>query len=202
MLEVHDTRAARHAATKERILKEAWRLARRDGLQGFSLRDLARAVGMRAPSLYSYFDSKNALYDAMFAQGNRELLETLGLLLPNPHDFEAGLREGTHRMFAFATSEPARYQLLFQRTIPGFEPSPESYGIAVEIFETARQRFADAGIDDPRAFDLWTAITAGLESQQLANDPGGDRYEQLVDDAVDMFLKHVGHKPKGKGRKR
>ena len=32
---------------------------------------------MRQPSLYGYFDSKHALYDAMFADGNRKLLERL-----------------------------------------------------------------------------------------------------------------------------
>ena len=35
------------------------------------LRDLAAMVGLRQPSLYAYFDSKHALYDAMFAEGNR-----------------------------------------------------------------------------------------------------------------------------------
>ena len=32
---------------------------------------------------------------------------------------------------------------------------------------------------------------AGLASQQLANDPGGDRYIRLIDDAVTMFADHV-----------
>ena len=32
---------------------------------------------MRQPSLYAYFDSKNVLYDAMFADGNRQLLKVL-----------------------------------------------------------------------------------------------------------------------------
>ena len=43
----------------------------------FSLHALAREVGIRQPSLYEYFDSKHALYDAMFADGNRQLLERL-----------------------------------------------------------------------------------------------------------------------------
>jgi hypothetical protein len=30
-----------------------------------------------------------------------------------------------------------------------------------------------------------------LASQQLANDPGGDRYIRLVDDAGAMFADHV-----------
>ncbi len=41
---------------------------------------LAREVGIRQPSLYAYFDSKNGLYDAMFADGNRQLLERLDRL--------------------------------------------------------------------------------------------------------------------------
>jgi AcrR family transcriptional regulator len=69
-----DRRSERREETRKEILAEAWSLAREHGLAGISLRDLATRVGMRAPSLYSYFDSKAAIYDAMFAEGNAELL--------------------------------------------------------------------------------------------------------------------------------
>lgn len=197
MLEATDTRSARREATKARILKAAWRLARREGLTGFSLRDLAKAVGMRAPSLYSYFDSKFALYDAMFAQGYEEFTAVTDDLLEG--DFEEAFREAARRMFAFGASDPTRYQLLFQRSIPGFEPSKESYAISVASFEQVRALFAEAGLDD-RAMDLWTCVSTGLVSQQLANDPGGDRYERLVDDTATMFLNHVGYRKKGAKR--
>src|ERR1700682_3512252 len=65
------------------IVATAWELARAHGIGGVSLHALAREVGMRQPSLYAYFDSKNALFDAMFSDGNRQLLERLeGLTLP------------------------------------------------------------------------------------------------------------------------
>jgi hypothetical protein len=35
---------------------------------------------------------------------------------------------------------------------------------------------------------MWTALTTGLVSQQIANDPGGDRWVGLIDEAVAMFL--------------
>jgi AcrR family transcriptional regulator len=47
----------------------------RDGLAAVSLRDLGEAVGLRQPSLYVYFMSKLVLYDAMFADGYRQLLD-------------------------------------------------------------------------------------------------------------------------------
>ncbi|HTT91316.1 MAG TPA: helix-turn-helix domain-containing protein, partial [Acidimicrobiales bacterium] len=43
------------------ILACAWKLAREQGIAGVSLHALAREVGMRQPSLYEYYDSKNAL---------------------------------------------------------------------------------------------------------------------------------------------
>src|SRR5882672_9580705 len=74
------TVAHRREAKIASIVDAAWGLARRDGIQLLSLHALAKEVGMRQPSLYAYFDSKNALYDAMFADGNRRLLERLDAL--------------------------------------------------------------------------------------------------------------------------
>src|SRR5688572_26349277 len=115
-----DTRAIRHEATRERILKAAWRLARRHGIAGLSLREVAKAVGMRAPSLYSYFGSKFDLYDAMFAQANAELLEAMRDV-PSTGDFAVYLTDVAHRFIDFCASDPARHQLLFQPAIPGFQ---------------------------------------------------------------------------------
>src|ERR1700712_1069349 len=72
---VRDRRSERHAATKAEILDAAWALARTEGLAGISLRAVAKQVGMQAPSLYSYFPSKNAIYDAMFAQGAQAFID-------------------------------------------------------------------------------------------------------------------------------
>src|SRR5438045_6573008 len=126
------TVAERREAKIASIVDVAWELAREHGIAGISLHALAREVGMRQPSLYEYFDSKHALYDAMFADGNRQLLERIdGLKLPsNP-------RKAVHvamRAFVdFALEDPARSQLLFQRPIPGFEPSAESYALARDV---------------------------------------------------------------------
>lgn len=184
-----DRRAERHAATRAEIVDAAWALVRSEGLAALSLRDLALQVGMRAPSLYSYFDSKNAIYDAMFAQGAREYLEREAQIVATGDpltDLQAGLRF----FMDFCTEDTSRYQLLFQRTIPGFEPSPDSFAISVAGLDAMRARLAAVGITDPRALDLLTAIGTGLTDQQISNDPGGDRWARLVDEAAEMFYLH------------
>jgi len=50
---------------------------------------------------------------------------------------------------------------------------------------------AAAGVTDQADVDLWTAIQMGLTAQQLANDPGGRRFADLLDPAIDMFLASV-----------
>ena len=182
-------RRARHEATKQEILDGAWAMVRAGGLNALSLRALAHDLNMEPQSLYTYFSSKHAVYDHLFAAGNRELLERFGRLEPSD-DPRQVLRQIAHLFVSFAVDEPARYELLFMRTVPDFEPSPGSYALAVEVFSQARSALAALGLDDEAAFDMWTALVAGLASQQLANDPRGDRYIRLVDAAVAMFADH------------
>jgi AcrR family transcriptional regulator len=185
-----DRRHLRHEATRREILDTAWRMVRADGLASLSLSALARAVGMEPQSLYTYFASKHAVYDAMFAEGNRQLLERVAES-QWPQDPRELLRLQARTFVTFSAEDAARHQLLFQRTIPDFEPSPESYALALEVLERNRALLADAGLVDQADFDLWTALVAGLAGQQLANDPGGDRWLRLVDRAVDMYADHV-----------
>src|SRR4051794_1217964 len=195
---MRDRRAERREATKAEILDAAWELVRAEGLAALSLRDLAAKVGMRAPSLYSYFDSKHAIYDALFLQGNLELLARYEAM-PTFDDPLAEFRANARMFVGFTVEDPARAQLMFMRSIPGFEPSAEAYEVAVRIVEHSRERFAALGITKGEDFDLWTAVISGLSFQQIANEPSSQRWVRRVDDAVDMFLEHVNKK---KGRRK
>lgn len=179
----------RRTAATAHIVQAAWELAREHGLGGMTLRDLARKLGMAAPSLYSYFDSKHALYDAMFADGWRALIE-FEPPVAGP-DLRTTLRVGTDRWVRFSLADPVRYQLLNQRTIPGFEPSPESYAVAEEAYAQSMapiKAVADVTQED---LDLLTAVVGGLISQQLANEPGGSRWVRLADDLMDLVVYRI-----------
>ena len=187
---MRDRRAERRQATIDEIIEHAWRLARSEGLAGLSLRELAAEVGMRPQSLYSYFESKHAIYDTMFAQGCRQFAEGQARWKLTG-DAHSDLRTIGRYFVDFFTADPVRYQLMFQRTIPGFEPSAESFAISVEGLAAVRAHLASLGIDDPRDIDLFTAIGTGLTDQQISNDPGGDRWASLTDDAIEMYLDFV-----------
>lgn len=185
-------RAARRQSARDAIVDAAWQLVHAEGLAGLSLRELAKHAGITTPTVYAYFESKNAIYDAMFGRAATEFADRMA----EPYD-QADPREmlvlGARRFVEFCTSDPARYQLLFQRTIPGFEPSPESYAPAVRALDSTRERLAAIGVRDPRHVDMWTALVTGLVDQQISNDPGGARWADLLAECVDMFLIYCQH---------
>jgi AcrR family transcriptional regulator len=189
-----DWREARRRSAREAIVAAAWDLVREQGLAALSLRELADRAGITTPTVYAYFDSKHAIYDAMFGQAATEFADRM----TEPYeasDPTAVLTASAHRFFEFCTSDTGRYQLLFQRTIPDFVPSADSYAPAVRALEASRQRLADGGIEQPRHGDLWTALLNGLVDQQVSNDPGGDRWTRLIEEAVAMFVSHCRTSP-------
>jgi AcrR family transcriptional regulator len=139
--------------------------------------------------VYAYFDSKHAIYDAMFGEAATEFADRMAepIDCEDPRDM---LVVGARRYAEFCLSDPARYQLLFQRTLPGFEPSPESYAPAVRALDGARQTLALNGVTGAPQIDLWTALISGLVSQQVSNDPGGERWTRLIEESIAMFLDH------------
>jgi AcrR family transcriptional regulator len=182
-----DRRRLRHDAKRARIVAEAWELARRDGLAAISLRDLADRVDLRQPSLYAYFDSKLALYDAMFVDAFQHLLETAAEQ-PASDDPREALVEFVELCVRFAADDPVRHQLMFQRTIPGFKPSPESRELVFAFREIGRLRLTAVGVADLPTADIFTGIVAGFTNQQVFNDPKGDRWLRQTRRVVEMFL--------------
>lgn len=191
-----DRAAERREAIRREIVEAAWALAQEKGLAEFTLRDVADSVGMRAPSLYTHFESKHAIYDAMFGQAWTDYEQTaLADLAGVPQDPRSAVRRMGRAFFDFAVANPARHQLMNQRTIPGFAPSPESYAPAVRVLERGRELFRDRGLSDGADYDIWIAMIAGLINQQLANDPGGTRWSALLDRAIDIWADGVGIPP-------
>ncbi|MBO4419600.1 MAG: TetR/AcrR family transcriptional regulator [Oscillospiraceae bacterium] len=66
--------------TKQRILDEALTLFSEKGYANVYVNDIARRVGIKAPSLYKHYKNKQAIFDAIIAEMDRKFLEQAGLL--------------------------------------------------------------------------------------------------------------------------
>ena len=181
--------ADRRSQRRDQILAVAWEVAAEVGLGAVSLHEVARRVGMRQPSLYGYVDSKLDLYDAMFGQAYEQLMARLDATSTDGTAREQLLRV-SRVVVDFVVEDPPRQQLMFQRTIPGFEPSAGSYALARRLIDRCAGLLSSLGADSPAHVDVYTALVGGLAAQQVANDPGGDRFVRHLEGLLEMFLDH------------
>ncbi len=207
-----DRVAVRRQATVEEALDHAERIVAECGAGAVTIAEIARRMGMRPPSVYKYFPSLHGLYDALFARGNRRLASYVDDAV---RDLDPGLDrllEATRAIMRWSMLNRGLAPLLFWRPIPGFEPSPASYAVAQRLIERSRSDLASAvqrgelapDADTDEVFRLFTSISAGLSSQQLANQPDATYesglFTSLTDRALDMFVRQHAT-PSGKARR-
>src|SRR5579859_5648573 len=197
------------------ILAAARTQMREEGVAALNLNEVARRVGVTTPALYRYFPSKTAVYDALFELGTRLYVEEFRALnLGEAPTGAAAIRSALEHQLDFALRNPDLYQLVLQRPVPGFVPSPQSLAEAARAEQVAGEviaRWTDRGLLAPRVaperlFLLLAAVAEGLASAHLANDPGlpvGEgRFGSLVPDAVRLFETVWASRvpgPKGRG---
>jgi AcrR family transcriptional regulator len=211
-----DRRHERRRQTIEEIVDVAVAVMRDHGVGGLSLGEVARRVGIRTPSLYVYFASKNALYDAVFDRGWRELLAVMDearATMGVPADLTTFLTTAAETVTRWGLDNATTAQLMFWRPVPDYEPAPEAYASAVQMLEASRQAFANVaaqglfrpGVDVDEALRTWTVLTSGVLTQQLANAPHEPfetgRFTTAVPRIVEMFVAVYGRPttPKSRG---
>jgi AcrR family transcriptional regulator len=188
-----DRRSERHEAIRREILDAAWAAARESSIAGLTLRDIASRVGMQQPSLYSHFASKQAIYDAMFQQAWEIFLEHARDNVPRlPAEPRARLIAIAEDYFDFSVADLPRHQLMDVNVVPNFQPSAEAYAPAVEVFGLMLDQLRGLGITADEDADIYTALIGGLVNQQLANDPGGQRWRRLIPRVLNMFADDLG----------
>jgi AcrR family transcriptional regulator len=181
--------ADRRSQRRDQILVAAWEIATEVGLGAVSLHEVARRVGIRQPSLYGYVASKLDLYDAMYGQAYEELVGRLDAM-PSHGTAREQLLRVSRVVLDFVVEDPPRQQLMFQRTIPGFEPSSGSYALAKRGMNGCAGLLWALGPASPAHVDVYTALVGGLAAQQVANDPGGDRFARHLEALLEVFLDH------------
>ena len=209
-----DRRHLRRAATITQIVDVALEVMGEQGVAGLSLGEVARRVGIRPPSLYVYFASKNAVYDAVFARGWQEVLSVMEAL-PLPEaatDIRPHLLQHAEAFVRWSVEHPVHTQLMGWRPVPNYEPSAEAYASAVATVERGRMPFvrlvelgllrADVPVDE--LFKVWTVLISGVISQQLANAPtesfARGSFTTLLPALVDMYCTHYETPSPGRPR--
>ena len=175
-----DRRARRRLETIDEILAIADDVMTEEGVNGLSLSEVARRLGVKPPSIYKYFDSLMGIYDALFERGQRTHLEIMRAAMERAAPGLDALAAGLEASGRWALAHPATAQLLFWRPVPSFEPTPEAMAPSVEMVRLQRQALADAvaakqlgpEADSDEALYVTSVLISGIIGQAMANEPG------------------------------
>ena len=150
-------------------------------------------VDLRQPSLYAYFDVEarplrrhvrrgQPRSSSMRAEGPCRAQRRPSRWRPRPGSGAARVLDRRRR--ALRPDVPAARS-------PASSRRPSRTRSRSSSTRSARQKLAAAGITEQSDIDLFTTLIAGLADQQVANDPGGDRWSGLTDRIVAMFFTEI-----------
>lgn len=160
---------------REQILASAVELYLQDGLDGFSMRKLAKQVGVTAPALYRHYDGKEHVLADVMREAHRAFMSYLyrAIEAPTPLERFSGAADG---YLDFALEHPRWHSML--------SVGPEQLGMVelpadIEAMSCARHQFwvdrvrecMDAGIlkeGDPTqtALTMWAHAHGLLQLQR------------------------------------
>jgi AcrR family transcriptional regulator len=174
-----DRRARRRHETIHEILDFARDVMTEEGVNGLSLAEVARRLGVQPPSLYKYFPSLMAIYDALFLDGQRQNLAAMRGGMQGAESGLDALIAGLEASGRWCLDNRAVAELLFWRPVPSFHPSPEAFAVSLEMVELQRGALADAvakgqlgpAANEEGAIYLVSTIIVGVLSQAFANEP-------------------------------
>jgi AcrR family transcriptional regulator len=105
--------------TAERILDSAEALFAEHGYAGTTLRDVATRVGLRTPSLYNHFPSKESLYAAVLERGIRPVLDVLSEVVEGRDRSERDVRQIVEKTMGLVGRRPNLPRLIQHETLSG-----------------------------------------------------------------------------------
>ena len=115
----------------QRLVEATMQLLRDEIPTDLTVRRIAAAAGTTTMALYTGFGSRDGLLDVVYADGFEQLRARMApaALVSDPRE---ALVELLQEYRAFALANPGLYGLLFERALPGFDPSLEARSTALD----------------------------------------------------------------------
>jgi len=194
--------AYHHGDLRNSLVEEAVRLIEREGLDAFSLREVARRVGVSANAAYRHFEDKDALLAAVAARGldvlarrMHEAMEAVTTRAPRPRAI-ARFRATGRAYVAFALAKPELFRITFARRGNGRGDARAENGerSPYELLSGCLDAFVVAGMLDPARrpgaeLKAWVVVH-GYAALALGGGPptSVEQLESVLDFVVDGIL--------------
>jgi AcrR family transcriptional regulator len=106
------------AEREQQALEVAHRMFAERGFAAVTMDDVASAVGVTKPLLYTYFGNKDRLFLACMEPAAEALVQTVLAAVQRAESPADALRLGVHAFFEFVDSDRDAWRVLFDDTLP------------------------------------------------------------------------------------
>jgi len=195
---------------REKILKETIKLLREEGMRGLTMRRLASRLGVKAVTIYSYYESKDHIYLAVLTKGFQLLYQDCAKAYDSESEPMARLKAMLRAYLDFGLNQSNFYNLMFTWHVPKyrdylgtpmeqsaryeFEESQKVYLFFIKAVRELVENFAPAEEEQIRSYIIyfWSALhgyIAGINNQLLSymhDDP-----LSLRETIIDNLFKHI-----------
>lgn len=187
-----DERPFHHGNLRAVLLDHAVVVLRESGVDGLSLRDLARRAGVSHGAPRTHFLDRQALLDALAEWGFRRLSDEVQHAIGGADDVAGRFGRVARAYVGFAVEDAALMELMFQAKTGGRAGGVRDAAAALfSVLDEAMGPRPDGGAqeDSRDLFKMLFAATmqgvAALVASERVTRAQGDR---LVDAAADMML--------------
>jgi AcrR family transcriptional regulator len=196
-----------YAMSKDRIFNAAKTVLEQEGVVGLSMRRIAQQSGMSPMSLYRHFADKDALLNALMADGLAAWEQRVRAIHTKaPLQW---LERLTDEFLSFALEEPHRFDAAFFLPAPKARQYPDDFAagrspvIAMAVLKI-EQAQADGLLGGAQALDVALALSAlgqGLVSMHRARRFSSDaEFSVLYRSVLRRSLKSLSIEPKRKSK--
>lgn len=190
---------------REKILAAASRLFLSGGVAALSVRAIAKVAGLSTMGIYSHFDGKQGILDALYIEGFERVAQAmersmLDQSLKSPRSI---ILRASEAYMEVASQYGAHYRLIFGESTDSYKPSTEARESAELAFSKLVDMAglvlpADADIHDKRktAVSIWSIVHGhvSLSNHAVSQLPELNDWQTLALQNVDRHLQTLNLK--------
>lgn len=102
---------------QQQIIEESIKLIDRNGIQGFTIKNLSKAIGISEPGIYRHFESKFVILSTILDLFSKSIAENLDVLRKKQEKPAEKLRLFSGKIFEILTANPALVTVIFSEEI-------------------------------------------------------------------------------------
>jgi AcrR family transcriptional regulator len=185
-------RARYRRQVRDEVRAKAWAQIGQDGVSALSLKAIATAMGMTAPALYRYYNSRDELLTELILSAYLDLAECVEAAVDDDKPPERQLTDIAQAIRGWALAEPQRYLLLYGTPVPGYHAPEAATELARRILAPVLAAFADSGSEpEDRAASFHLSITFWTRLHGVLSLEAAGHFTGMDIDIAELFRDEV-----------